>query len=104
MERITGHIDEKVFADPAKYGQFSVELSQISVRLWLWHVERLSPFTQQPLNSLELCFCLFPLGEQHADGKRREHQRTHQIFPPLQTFPKEGFLGARERHESHVNT
>ena len=76
MERITGNIYEEIFSDPAKNGPFSVELSQIAIGLRLWHVERLSPFPQQPLNSLEFRFCLFPLSKQHADGKRREHREN----------------------------
>jgi hypothetical protein len=105
VERIPRHINEEFFSDPLKNGPFGVEFSQIPIGLWLWHLERLSPFPQQPLNGLELSFCLFPLCKQHTDGKRRKHQRTHQIFSPLRTFPDEGFLAAgRERHESHLNT
>jgi hypothetical protein len=94
VKRITGNIYEEIFSDSPKNGPFRVKVSQIPIRLRLWHIKRLAPFPQQPANSVHFRFCLFPLCEQHTDGKRREDQRANQIFPPLHTFTQKGFPAA----------
>ena len=91
MKGITGDIYEEIFSDRPENGPFGIEFSQIPVGLYSWHLERLSPFPQQPGNGLEFRFRLFSLREQHAEGKRREYEeRTTQIFPHLCTFIKKG--------------
>lgn len=92
MERIPGDIDEEIFSDRAEDGPFGVEFRQIPIRLQLWHLERLPPFPQQPANSFYFLLRLFPLCEQHAEGKRRKYQRTNKILPPFCSSSGEAFL------------
>jgi len=103
VERITSDIDEEIFSDRAENGAFGVDLSQIPIRLWLRHLERRSPFPQEPANSVEFGLGLFPLFEQRAEDKRREDQeRTNEILPAF-CRSTDGFgEGEPEREVLHI--
>ena len=104
MQRIAGHVDEKILPNSPKNGLLGVEFSQIPVRLGFGHSERLSSLPQQPGNGPQFHFGFFSLSKEHADGKRREnHKGTNQIFSPLRTFAKQGFLQRqRNRRQLHM--